>query len=137
LAGPGVNIVIAFVLFWAVLSSGNLNGASWLESLNPSVHTLVSTTSVQAIERAKPAQGVLRPGDRILAVDGQPATVDSAMQRIGSHRCAGALSDGCRAATPVALTVRHAGHTLTLSVFPRYDKAERRMLVGVNFGAAA
>ncbi len=137
LAGPGVNIVIAFALFWAVLSSGNLNGASWLESLNPSVHTLVSTTSVQAIERAKPAEGVLRPGDRILAVDGQPATVDSAMQRIGSHRCAGALSDGCRAATPVALTVRRGGHTLTLSVFPRYDKAERRMLVGFNFGAAA
>jgi regulator of sigma E protease len=137
LAGPGVNILIAFALFWAVLSSGNLNGASWLESLNPSVHTVVSTTSVQAILPGKPAAGVLRPGDRILAVDGQPATVTSAMQRIASHRCAAAPSDGCRAATPVALTVRRGGHTLTLSVFPRYNKAERRMLVGFNFGAAA
>src|SRR5271170_3203847 len=28
LAGPGVNIVIAFVLFWAVLFTGSLNGAT-------------------------------------------------------------------------------------------------------------
>src|SRR5271170_3822472 len=27
LAGPGVNILIAFVLFWAVLFTGSLNGA--------------------------------------------------------------------------------------------------------------
>src|ERR1017187_2885253 len=85
LAGPGVNILIAFALFWAVLSSGDLNGASWLESLNPSVHTVVRTTSVQAALPGKPAAGVLRPGDRILAVDGQPATVTSATQRIASH----------------------------------------------------
>ncbi len=30
LAGPGVNIVIAFVLFWAILLSGSLSGASAL-----------------------------------------------------------------------------------------------------------
>jgi regulator of sigma E protease len=137
LAGPGVNILIAFVLFWAVLWSGNLNGANALESLAPSVHTVVSTTSVQAIERGKPAEGVLRPGDRILAVDGQPVTVSSAMERIASHRCAGTANDGCRAATPVALTVRRGRRTLALSVFPRYNKAVGRMLVGFNFGAAA
>src|SRR6202030_2634788 len=33
LAGPGVNIVIAFALFWAVLASGDLNGARTLASL--------------------------------------------------------------------------------------------------------
>jgi regulator of sigma E protease len=137
LAGPGVNIVIAFVLFWAVLSSGNVNGANALESLDPSVHTVISTTSVQAVERGKPAEGVLRRGDRILAVDGRPVTVSSAMERIASHRCPGALTDGCRAATPVALTVRRRGQTLTLSVFPQYSKAIGRMLVGFNFGAAA
>jgi len=137
LAGPGVNILIAFVLFWAVLSSGNLNGANALESLAPSVHTVVSTTSVQAIERGMPADGVLRPGDRILAVDGQRVTVTSAMARIASHRCQGAPSEGCRAVTPVLLTVRRGGGTLTLSVFPRYSKAVGRMLVGFNFGAAS
>jgi regulator of sigma E protease len=92
---------------------------------------------VQAVERGKPADGVLRPGDRILAVDGQPANVSSARQRIASHRCPGAQIDGCRAATPARLTVLRAGHTLTLSVFPRYSKAERRTLIGFEFGEAA
>src|SRR5271167_306321 len=87
LAGPGVNIVIAFVLFWAVLFTGSLNGATALGNLDPSTQTVVATTSVQAIERGAPADGVLRPGDRILAVDGQPTSVSSAMAKIAAHRC--------------------------------------------------
>jgi regulator of sigma E protease len=137
LAGPGVNILIAFLLFWAILFSGSLSGASTLENLNPSIQTVVATSSVGAIESGKAADGVLRPGDRILAVDGRSATVESTRQMIAEHRCSGALTEGCRAATPVQLTVRRAGRTLTLSVFPRYDKAEGRMLVGFAFGVAA
>jgi regulator of sigma E protease len=135
LAGPGVNILIAFLLFWVVLFSGNLNGATALGNLDPSVRTLSATTSVQAIERGKPADGVLRPGDRILAVEGRRASVASAMRTIAAHRCAGAVSDGCRAATPVQLTVRRAGRDITLSVFPRYSKQVGRMLIGFDFGA--
>jgi regulator of sigma E protease len=137
LAGPGVNILIAFLLFWAILFTGSLSGASTLENLNPSIHTVVATGTVGEIEPGKAADGVLRPGDRILAVDGRPATVESTRQRIAEHRCPGALTEGCRAATPVQLTVRRAGQTLTLSVYPRYDKAEGRMLVGFAFGVAA
>jgi regulator of sigma E protease len=137
LAGPGVNIVIAFVLFWAVLVSGNLNGLTALESLDPSVKTLLPSTSVLVVERGKPAAGVLRPGDRIVAVDGKPATVASARAGIAAHRCAGALTNGCAAATPVRLTVRRAGRTLTLSVFPRYRGKDSRMLIGFGFGASA
>ena len=70
LAGPGVNILIAFVLFWAVLASGDLNGAATLEALNPSIQTRVATSSVRAVEPKEPADGVLRAGDQILAVDG-------------------------------------------------------------------
>ncbi len=135
LAGPGVNIVIAFILFWAVLFTGNLNGATALGNLDPSVRTLSATTSVQAIERGRPAEGVLRPGDRILTVEGRPATVVSAMRTIAAHRCAGALTDGCRAATPVQLTVRRAGRIVTVSVLPRYSKEVGRMLIGFDFGA--
>jgi regulator of sigma E protease len=137
LAGPGVNILIAFLLFWVVLVSGNLGGAGTLESLNPSVQTRVATNLVRTIEPGKPADGVLRPGDRILAVGGRPVTVASAQDAINAHRCVGALIEGCRAATPVQLTVRRAGHTLTLSVYPRYSKTYGRMLVGFNFGEAA
>lgn len=136
LAGPGVNLLIAFVLFWAILVSANFDGDLTLANLNPSIQTLVPTTSVLAVERGKPAEGKLRKGDRIIAVDGRPATVTSAMRAIKAHRCTGALTEGCRAATPVRLTVRRAGHTLTLSVYPRYNRQAKRMLIGFNFGAA-
>ncbi len=137
LAGPGVNILIAFLLFWAVLFSGNLNGALALGNLDTSVHTLTPTTTVGAILRGEPADGVLRPGDRIVAVDGRQVTVSTATHTIGAHRCAGALSDGCRAATPVRLTVRRAGRDTTLLIYPRYSGKEGRMLIGFDFGAAA
>jgi regulator of sigma E protease len=137
LAGPAVNIAIAFVLFWAILTAGSVNGAATLEGLNPSIQTRVATSSVRAVVPHEPADGVLRAGDRIVAVDGRRATVASAMSAISSHRCAGAPSEGCRAATPVALTVERGGRTLALSVYPRYSKAVGRMLVGFDFGEAA
>jgi regulator of sigma E protease len=137
LAGPGVNILIAFLLFWAMLYSGSLNGAASLERLDPSVQTVVSTTGVQEVEKGEPAEGVLRAGDRITAIEGHAVTVTSAMAAISAHRCAGALVDGCRASTPVRITVRRAGRLLTLSVFPRYNRVAKRMLVGFVFGVAA
>jgi regulator of sigma E protease len=137
LAGPGVNLLIAFLLFWGVLFFGSLSGAATLANLNPSVQTVAPTTSVQAIEKGEPAYGVLRPGDRIIAVDGRPVTVAAAMAAIASHRCAGPPTEGCRAHAPVALTIRRAGSTLTVSVFPRYSKAVGRMLVGFDFGEVA
>ena len=136
LAGPAVNLVIAFVLFWAILMAGSLSGAATLEGLNPSIQTRVGTSTVRATVPHEPADGVLRPGDRILAVDGRPSTVRAAVHAISAHRCAGPQREGCRAATPVALTVKRAGRTLALSVYPRYSKAARRMLVGFDFGEA-
>jgi regulator of sigma E protease len=137
LAGPGVNLLIAFALFWAVLVSGNLNGAVALGNLDPSVQTIVPNASVSGVESGKPAYGVLKPGDHILAVDGKPATVESARERIGAHRCPSALSDGCRASTPVQLSVRRAGRVVAVSVFPRYSKAYGRMLIGFKFSAGS
>jgi regulator of sigma E protease len=137
LAGPVVNIAIAFLLFWAILFSGSLSGVGTLESLNPSIHTVAATTTIGVIEPKMAADGVLRSGDRILAVDGRPATAAEAQRRIAAHRCLGALTEGCQANTPVMLTVRRDGRTLTLSVFPRYDKAQRRMLVGFGFAGKA
>ena len=46
LAGPGVNIAIAFLLFWAILVSGSLSGESTLQSLNPSIQTVASAITV-------------------------------------------------------------------------------------------
>ncbi len=134
LAGPGVNILIAFVLFWGVLSTGTLNGAVLLSRLDPSVQTLNATTNVQMIEKGHPADGELLPGDRILKVDGRPATVTSTMNGVAAHRCPGAQVEGCRAATPVVLTVSRSGHIVRLSIYPRYSREAGRMLVGFAFG---
>jgi regulator of sigma E protease len=137
LAGPAVNLLIAFALFWAILASGSLTGASTLENLNSSIHTLVPSTTVQEIEKGSPAQGSLHRGDQILAVEGRHASVDSTITAVNAHRCAGALVDDCIAATPVHITVRRDGHDLTLAIRPRYDKALGRMLIGFDFGIAA
>jgi regulator of sigma E protease len=136
-AGPGVNIVIAFVLFWAVLFSGSLSGATAIYNLDPATNAVVADSTVHGVARNEPASNVLRAGDRIVAVDGNPAGEQAARSRIDAHRCAGAPSDGCRASTPVALTVHRAGKTLRVSMTPRYSKAAKRMLIGVEFGVAA
>jgi regulator of sigma E protease len=136
LAGPGVNIAIAFALFWLVLFSGTLNGAIALGNLDTSLQTVVATTSVAKTEPGEPAAGVLKAGDRIVAVEGRPVTVASAMERISAHRCAGTPTDKCRAVTPVHVTVRRGARELTLSIFPRYSKEAQRMLIGFQFGAA-
>jgi len=133
LAGPGVNILIAFVMFWAILVTGNLNGAGALESINPAVATL--TPTVKAVQHGQPAEGALRPGDRIIAAEGRTATFTRTMQAVNAHGCAGPLVEGCRAATPVHLTVLRAGRHVNLSIYPRYNKHERRMLIGFLFGA--
>jgi regulator of sigma E protease len=135
LAGPGVNLVIAFLLFWAVLFSGSVNGEFSLGRLDPSLHTIQVDTSVLEVQKGAPAAHVLRAGDQIVAIDGRSVTVASARERIGRHACAGSLKDGCRAATPVQLTIRRDRRTSTLSIFPRYSAEARRMLVGVSFGS--
>jgi regulator of sigma E protease len=134
-AGPAMNILIAFLLFWVVLFSGNLNGALALGNLDPSVQTLIPTTSVATVGSGTAAARVLKPGDRIVAVEGRSATITSIRQATAAHRCRGALTDGCRASTPVQLTVRRAGRLLTLSVVPRYSKEVGRMLIGFGFGS--
>jgi regulator of sigma E protease len=137
LAGPIVNLLIAFALFWGVLVAGSVDGALTLSNLNPSVSTVAPTTTVQAIQRGAPAVGVLRRGDRIIAVDGRRVGVASATAAIAAHRCRGSLVDGCRAGTPVALTILRGGRELGVAVFPRYDEQVGRMLVGFDFGVAA
>jgi len=133
LAGPAVNVVIAFVLFSAVLFTGSVNGASALESLDPATQT-VGPATVRSIEPGQPADGVLRPGDRILTVAGKPATEEATVLAVSAHRCSGASVEGCQASTPVALTVSRAGRVLALSVYPRYSTKEKRMLIGFEFG---
>ena len=140
LAGPAVNLVLAFVLFAAVLLSGNLNGVYAIGRLAPSEHTLVAvdTSSVSAILQSSGAVGHLHLGDRIIAIDGVRAGGPNAFAKLlRSHTCAGVAVNGCAATKPAAVTVDRHGRTLTITVTPHYDKKDGRMLLGVDLGHAA
>ncbi|HXW59048.1 MAG TPA: M50 family metallopeptidase [Solirubrobacteraceae bacterium] len=137
LAGPAVNILIAFLLFWGILYAGNLDGATAVGNLDQSTQTVVATTAVQSILPGEPAQGVLRPGDRIVAVGGRPATVADVQSAIEGDRCSGTQVAGCRATAPVRLTLRRGARDVPVSVYPRYEPKVKRMLIGFDFGEQA
>jgi regulator of sigma E protease len=134
-AGPGVNIVIAFALFWALLISGSVDGAASLSKLDPSLHAFHENTSVLEVGKGTPAARRLRAGDKITAMDGGPVTIESARARIGAHICFAPIANGCQAAVPVALTVQRGKRTVAVAVYPRFSEKEGRMLLGVAFGS--
>jgi regulator of sigma E protease len=121
LAGPAVNLLIAFAIIWGLfLTDGQI----------------VASTKVAGIERSTPASKVLKLGDRVVSVDGVRGGEQALRNEIGRHRCAGQQVNGCLAATPVTLVVRRQGRLVTLRVRPRYSAAAHRPLVGFEFGSA-
>ncbi len=136
LAGPAVNLLLAFVLFAAVLLSGGLDGAYAIGNLAPSQTTLAiaDTSTISAIIKGSGADGRLVVGDRIVGIDGHRVPASGFAHALQSHRCAGPMLPGCAAATPARVTVRRGGRTLTLTVTPHYSKAAHRMLLGVDLG---
>ncbi len=119
LAGPAMNLLIAFVIVWALFLH---NGQA------------VTTTRVAAVEKSAPAASVLRAGDQVVSVDGVSGSVTAIRNAIGRHACAGAEVNGCLAATPAEIVVRRGGRLLTFDVRPRYSSADRRPLLGFEFG---
>ena len=119
LAGPFVNLVIAFGIFWAIaLSQGQA----------------VPTTNVATISSPSAAANVLRPGDHVVSVDGVSGSEDAIRGQIGTHRCAGAQVNNCVAATPARVVVKRDGELKTFLIRPRYSSAAGRPLLGVAFG---
>jgi regulator of sigma E protease len=118
-AGPLVNILVAFAIFFGLFV---VKGQ------------VVSSSAVSGVQNGSAAQGVLKPGDRIVAVDGVKGDPAVLRQNIGQHTCAtGAKVDQCVAATAAAVTVVRDGKTQVLEIRPRYNKAEGRMLIGFTF----
>jgi regulator of sigma E protease len=122
-AGPGMNILIAFVILWALFLAHG---------------TETVTHRIDKVDPKQPAAHVLRPGDVVVAVDGRDGDVPAITRRISAHRCAGRPRAGCAARTPARITVRRDGRLRTFSITPRYDASPdvKRMRVGFTFGVA-
>jgi regulator of sigma E protease len=124
-AGPAVNIVLAFVILFAIISIGGLGEVSARPVVN------------QTTEGSGAAK-VLEEGDRIVAVDGRSykglkpeERIEKFGDRIRSHECAGSPTDGCAATTPAEVTVLRNGKEQTFQITPHYSAEEKRMLIGV------
>ncbi|MGI8624907.1 MAG: M50 family metallopeptidase [Solirubrobacteraceae bacterium] len=118
LAGPAVNIVLAFVIFGGLILTQGVPGDG---------------AEVKSVERNLPAAGVLESGDRIVAVDGQRGDIQALSDRIASHRCQGELVKGCVATTPARLTIERGGQTVHESIRPVYDAAPNRKRMRLGF----
>jgi regulator of sigma E protease len=122
-AGPAVNLVIAFVIVWALLLA---NGTS------------APSTVVAGLQRHTPAAAALKLGDRIISIDGVRGGEAALRRQIATHTCpGGARTAGCAAATPATVVVGRHGRLTTLRITPRYSTASKRPLLGFEFGTAA
>jgi regulator of sigma E protease len=124
-AGPAVNLLIAFVLLFALAF-----GARGLDD------------TVGDVVAGSPAAAYLQAGDRILAVDGRSFPDASTNERltrfsrlVGDHKCPGKQTDGCQAATPAELTIERDGRVRTLSIRPEYDADVERTRIGFSYGS--
>jgi regulator of sigma E protease len=116
LAGPAMNLVIAFVILFAL-------AFDFQEEISKVAVTRPNSPAAQA----------LRPGDRIVAADGVRGDPETLRRVISRHRCRGKQVNNCVAATPVTLMVARDGRVVTVRVRPRYDAAARRPLLGFAF----
>jgi regulator of sigma E protease len=113
-AGPFVNIVIAFVVFFALFSTGS-----------------EGSNEVDSVQSDGAAADVLKPGDEIVAVDGMTGDFDALREQIATHECAdGSTKDGCDAATAAVLTINRDGKKITKNVTPVYSEEAGRPLLG-------
>jgi regulator of sigma E protease len=105
-AGPTVNLIVAFVLLFAYVCL---------------IGTETVTNRVGVIERGFPAQNVLKPGDEIVTVDGKRGTPAEISRQIQTHKCEGTPREGCKATTPVELTIVRDGERREVKLTPVYD----------------
>jgi regulator of sigma E protease len=127
LAGPAMNLLIAFVIVWALFLS---NGQAVVRNGQQ-----VPSKQVALVEKGTPASTVLHVGDQVVSVDGVSGSPEAIRNQIDTHRCAGSQVDGCTAATSATVVVRRHGRLVTFKVRPRYSSSAKRMLLGFEFGA--
>ena len=129
LAGPAMNLLVAFIILTGLVLSQGLPVISHGQE--------VATRTVAPGSLIAPASNYLRAGDQIVAVDGKRGlTVNAIAKAISSHHCSGTPATGCRATTPVTITVRRTGRIHTYSMYPVYDASMKKTRIGIGFAYA-
>jgi regulator of sigma E protease len=119
-AGPAVNLVIAFLLLLL-----------YFGVYGPRADT---SNQVGAVEKSYPAHNVLKPGDKIISVDGKKGDPSVISKQVASHTCAAdAKVKGCTATTPAVIVVQRGKQTLTVRIKPVYDPVAKRTRVGFGY----
>jgi len=124
LAGPAMNLLIAFILLSGIVLSQGEAVAS-----NP------QQFSIQSVVKGSSASSALKAGDQIVSVDGRRDLSSAQIaSTISSHRCAGTPTAGCRASTPVTIVVRRHGTLDRFTLYPRYDASAKKTRIGIVMG---
>ena len=128
-AGPVMNILIAFLILFGLAFTLQQAAGSGVK--------------IEQLTEQSAAAGELEPGDRVVSIDGVPASnleftdrIDRFRGEIGSHKCAGTPTSGCAATSPAELVVQRGDRQLQVDVTPIYDAGAERTLIGVQFGPA-
>ena len=126
-AGPFVNVVIAFVILFAL-------------GLGVEEPTSVAVANVEA---DSPAQGELKPGDELISINGVRAgdgtaeeQADALTTALKGLECAGEKTDGCEATKAVPVVVLRDGGRKTLVLRPQFDAEVDRFRFGFQFRGA-
>jgi regulator of sigma E protease len=105
-AGPGTNLLFAVLMFTLLLATGPGRG----------------TTSVAEVERGRPAaQAGLRPGDRVVAIDGEQVGYVGMLEHIND-------SNG----RPIRITVERNGRRVNLPPVRPFKDTDDRYRVGIR-----
>jgi regulator of sigma E protease len=118
-AGPAVNLVLAFVLLFVFFAL---------------IGPQTTSTSVGSLEKGYPALASLKPGDRLVSVDGVRGDAERLLDQVKTHRCAERPPvEGCKAAQPATVVVERGGKLRTFEITPVYDPDAKRMRLGFSY----
>jgi regulator of sigma E protease len=120
-AGPAMNLILAFILLFIFFFA--IGGET-------------ASTKVGTLEKAYPAAHVLKPGDKLVAVDGHRGDAKRLQDAIASHRCPESPpTKGCKASTAASVTVVRHGRERTFQITPIYDPLAKRTRLGFAYAA--
>ncbi|MFT4048391.1 MAG: M50 family metallopeptidase [Solirubrobacterales bacterium] len=120
-AGPAMNFLIAFLLLWVLFAFVGVSEAG------------PPTNRVAAVSLDTPASGVLRPGDKLVSVNGEAGGPQVLIDELQQSKCAGTKTEGCAATKPVTVVYERDGVKHTAQLTPKFDSDVGRMRVGMTF----